>query len=461
MNEKLEILQCLIENNIFSPSASALAKELGYKGKMTVYRLMDGNVSSRIIDEIWRKIQETFEVEECEMYLLYSIQQVTLILQQHLLPEVNKSDPEWISNVFRSFIKEEYDYSEKVKEEIVPELKDLRKDEPDLFWRALLLLYIKAAHINPYRKDFRQLWMDWIDGVEHFFSEIYPENRQAKGGVVGMKAMVMQEMKISNLWLLLYGGSVICRIYTEPEFIRTLAAMSSRLIDCPEFSCWIVSDVEYKSEKRAWVWIQNNCDTVSHGYYIVYQVQAGKDIETFQVEDMYIFRFAENIGNYLHIMNSQQVVSRYDYEYDTDKKVLCLAPSSEEETSFQLPAVMHCISTNQQRYRKNEKVWFRLLDKFVKGKGRQLFQKIGGSLSQGNIYEVRDVIINRKHLSLVLMEAGVEKEYRLPLSEYSFLTTLIPAQEIWISRHTDDAEVYIEWPKLGYAIKLSEFTLIK
>ena len=31
MNEKLDILQCLIENRVFAPSHSALAKELGYK----------------------------------------------------------------------------------------------------------------------------------------------------------------------------------------------------------------------------------------------------------------------------------------------------------------------------------------------------------------------------------------------------------------------------------------------
>ena len=37
MNEKLDILQCLIENRAFAPSHSALAKELGYKGKMVIY----------------------------------------------------------------------------------------------------------------------------------------------------------------------------------------------------------------------------------------------------------------------------------------------------------------------------------------------------------------------------------------------------------------------------------------
>lgn len=109
-------------------------------------------------------------------------------------------------------------------------------------------------------------------------------------------------------------------------------------------------------------------------------------------------------------------------------------------------------------YQKNEKVWYRILDKFIKGKGRKQIQEIGGAFSLNDIYEVKDVIISRKYLSLILIESGVEKEYQLPLTKYSFLTTLTPTQEIWISRHTNDNEVYIEWPDLGYAIKLSEFT---
>ena len=44
MIDKLKILQCLIENRAFASSHSALAKSLGYKGKMVVYRLMEGQV---------------------------------------------------------------------------------------------------------------------------------------------------------------------------------------------------------------------------------------------------------------------------------------------------------------------------------------------------------------------------------------------------------------------------------
>ena len=226
-------------------------------------------------------------------------------------------------------------------------------------------------------------------------------------------------------------------------------------------SYWITPEVEYKEGEKAWIWFQDDFNTVSHGCYIVYQIQAGNNIDSFLVEEMYVFRFMEKNGeNKLSIMNVNKTVCHYHYKYDSDNYILYFVPCSEESTSFQLPATMHCINACQP-CRKNEKVWCRILDKFIRGKGRRQIQEIGGSFSQVDMYEIKDVIISRKYLSLILIESGVEKEYQLPLTKYSFFTTLTPTQEIWISRHTDDAEIYIEWPVLGYAIKLSEFTQIK
>lgn len=459
MNNKLEILQCLIENRFFAPSPSALAKVLGYKGKMTIYRLLNGETSSRMIDEIWKKLQVTFAVEDDEMLLLYNIQKNIPILQQYLFPEVDRSDIKWMENVIRAFITEDYNYSEKFKEEMLPTLKETRRDYPDLFWGMLLYLYIKTKNIDPFQKDFKRFWIDWIDKLEGFFSEIYPENQQAKGGVSGMKATILQEEISPSLWILLYSSCIVCRTYTEPDFLRLLSTVSSQLIDCPEMSYWIIPDTEYKEGEKAWLWFQYDFNTVSHGCYIVYPIQAGNDTDTFLIEDMYVFRFTKEADeNILNIMNINKTTCSYYYKYDSDNHLLHLASCSEISDPFQLPATMCCINACQP-YQKNEKVWYRILDKFIKGKGRKQIQEIGGAFSLNDIYEVKDVIISRKYLSLILIESEVEKEYQLPLTKYSFLTTLTPTQEIWISRHTDDNEVYIEWPDLGYAIKLSEFTL--
>ena len=58
-----------------------------------------------------------------------------------------------------------------------------------------------------------------------------------------------------------------------------------------------------------------------------------------------------------------------------------------------------------------------------------------------------------------IIEGGVDKTYQLPISTYSFLSDINPSYSIMITEHKDDSEIYVEWDSLGYAIKLSEFTL--
>ena len=70
MDEKLEILQCLIRNRAFAPSHSALAKELGYKGKMGIYRLMEGKVRQDTVDRIWDLILEHYHLTDELLYNL-------------------------------------------------------------------------------------------------------------------------------------------------------------------------------------------------------------------------------------------------------------------------------------------------------------------------------------------------------------------------------------------------------
>ena len=73
MNDELEILQCLIENRIFAPSPSALAKRLAYKGKMTIYRVMEGKVSFRVVHDVWRKLLKEFHITDDIPYFAISL----------------------------------------------------------------------------------------------------------------------------------------------------------------------------------------------------------------------------------------------------------------------------------------------------------------------------------------------------------------------------------------------------
>ena len=73
MSEKLEILQCLIENRIFASSPSALAQELGYKGKMTLYRIIKEEVAEKTVNDVWEKLKAVYYLEDEDLFRIANI----------------------------------------------------------------------------------------------------------------------------------------------------------------------------------------------------------------------------------------------------------------------------------------------------------------------------------------------------------------------------------------------------
>ena len=62
MNDKKELLTYIIENQIFESSWSALAKHLGYKGRMAFSRLKEGNIKLSTVENIITDICTCYEI---------------------------------------------------------------------------------------------------------------------------------------------------------------------------------------------------------------------------------------------------------------------------------------------------------------------------------------------------------------------------------------------------------------
>ncbi len=76
-------------------------------------------------------------------------------------------------------------------------------------------------------------------------------------------------------------------------------------------------------------------------------------------------------------------------------------------------------------------------------------------------YKLEDVQISRNKFTLIIDIQGKVIKYELLIEAYDFLSEITPSQRILIVRHTDDHEIYVEWPDLGYGIRLAEFAIVK
>lgn len=209
MNEKLEILQCLIENQAFAPSHSALAKELGYNGKMVIYRLSEGKVKDDTINKITEQICNRFGLYEEHLYKIARIFYGVKFFYDKLISEMDTRNPEWIKNLIISLTCNEYDnFSHKFKDEIMPVLIDLKNDERDVYWGIVAMIFIKANGIDAYKYIKKKETWKIVDMLENILSYIYPERHDAHEAAENMKRL----NNAQALWNIIHNFIIIFRL---------------------------------------------------------------------------------------------------------------------------------------------------------------------------------------------------------------------------------------------------------
>ena len=466
MDEKPDILRCLVENRVFAPSASALAKELGYKGKMTIYRLLEGNVKERTADEIWSKVQECYCVSDAALYSLARILKGAKYMSDALLPETDRSHPKWVENLILDFANDFYDqFSPEFQEEEAPFLKDLRKDEPDIFWGLVTMVYIRYKKIDLYQGDTKLNFCRLIEALDELLSSFYPEKADAHEASFNLKKLETTP----NLWKALINCIILFRRYTEPDFAQN-ASQCMRLFPWGKRSFWHTPGCPYREGSEVWLLTEQDFGRASNGYYMVLRLEAGRDIHTMKLKDALVFSFwtidNEDDPPILQVCRGAGTRREwcyyvYGYEEGTEgKRRLSLEANPETGNLFDLPAALQMIDLDHPEG-KDEKVWARVLRMWEEAQGAAVFKDAKEMLSDrkemDHEYHIEDVLISRNKFTLIVDRQGETVKYELPVEAYDFLSEISPSQTILIVKHTDDNEIYVEWPNLGYSIPLTEF----
>lgn len=465
MNGKLEILQCIIANRAFAPSHSALAKELGYKGKMVIYRLMEGQTKSSTVDEVWDKIRECYCLSDEILYNLAYLFEGAKYCYDRLIPEMNREHPRWVENLIMSLVGDFYDYfSPDFQQKYVPYLKDLKKDEPEIFWGIVTMLYIRCKKIDLYKGDTRLVFCRLIDALDELLQTLYPERTGFHEVASSLKDLETHP----NLWKAILDCSVLFRRYAEADYGQN-ASKCMRLFDWGKRSYWYFPATCYQPGSKVWLFVQQNYGRATNGLYIVLCLQAGKDIRTFELMDVFIFGFwiqdDEDDPCVLQVgrgAGEEREWCFYVYDYDEEKRELSLEANPETGNLFGLPETIRMINL-EQLAGKDEKVWARILKMWEEEQGSTIFQmakeRLAGRIDLKDSYRLTDVQISRASFTLFVERQGNAVRYELPVDAYEFLSDINPSQQILIVKHLDDNEIYVEWPDRGYSIKLSEFVM--
>lgn len=470
MNEKIQALQCFIENRVFAPSHSAFAQMLGYKGKMVIYRFMEGKTRESTVNAIWKKLQKEFSLSEEELYTIAAIFQKSKIFQALMLPEMLDRDPSWIQHAIIAFFEDYYDdFSDKFRKETAPFLKDLKKDDPQIYWGIISLFYIKAMNVDVYQKEFEATMHEILAPLDKLLFYVYPERRDAHLSAVALQSHDLTKDTSPDLWTLLHFTSMLLRFYADPDFRKEVSKIG-RIFSWDSCSYWRIPNIPHRPDEDVWIISENRLGRSTNGFYTALRLKTGKDIESFTLKESLNLIFwtidNENESPILQAINTHHVEKKncfYQYEYDENAKVLYIEPIEKNQNFFDLPKAMQMIDLREARTTE-EKVWSRIMNKFDKEQCEKILLEalatIGGIVDLSDEYDIKDVILNRTHLMLIIQKGNEESKYQIPIDSYLFLSKINPSQTIMVFQFVEDGLIYVVWTDLGYSIRLSEFTKI-
>lgn len=464
---RLEALRLLIDGKAFAPSHAALAKELGYKGKMVIYRLADEKEPKGPVDKVWELAKQRFGLDDTDMYKLARTFCGLKEFYKTLVGEMDTSHPEWVKNLVTVLVADAYGYfSPTFRDETAPVLIDLKTDEPDIYWGMVTLTYLHATKTDIYGEGAEGASRRIMTELNSLLAGLYPEKAAAREAADNLLDLPAPR----NLWGLLTYSTVLFRHYTESNY-KSEASKELLLLGCGKRSYWLEPDCGYKPGRDVWLLTEQSLGRMTNGYYFVLRLRAGGDTLTFTLEDVLALEFyavsngddtpmalvrRRNGGAYESFM--------YAYGYDSEARELYFEPFADVENVPGLPATLRMVSLdNYKGVYGNE--WAHILARWDSEQGRAVFMKakeaFSGFKDMAGTYTIVDVSLSKTALTLAVEHDGGTHEYRLPIDEYDFLAEINPSQNVTIARHEADGQLYALWPELGYSVKLSKFEKIR
>lgn len=463
MEDKLETLKILIENRAFAPTYSAYAKDLGYKGRAVIYRLMEGRVNDKTVNKIYEKTCKKYHLGNEAMYRMENIFFYVKNLYNSFISGVDHTNPEWIITLVKSLINCSFDEFPDSFREKADILKDLKLAEPEIYWGIVAVVYIWAKKIDVYQGSIESNFRSINRELNDILFNVYPEKQLLCGSIENL----LNAFKIQNLTDFLFGSIAIFLLYTDNNFVNESTKVLY-VFDFDEISYWCKPGERYGQFSDVWILKKLGLKYQIFGYYCALHLKAGKDIHTFLLDDVMFLFFMSVVNDegmpMLFVVSSnsgkQEYYNNYIFRYDKIKKELCFSADSETGNLLGLPDTLCMINTKNPEG-KDEKVWARIMTGWFEHNGDNMLllaaERLMGIIDMSDSYQIEDVIISMTLFKLIIIHEGFVSEYRLPIEKYKFLSEINPSQMVVVAKHQNDDELMAYWPEFVYTIKLSEF----
>ena len=467
MEQKQEILSILFKENMFADSENSLVALLEYaKGsRRTVRRIKEGasNIKEKTIEDIFIKLQRTFQISEQDIIAISNCVTYSHSIFNELKATYKNVD-DWHNTAFKALVKENYsvistDFNNKFSEL----LYELKLENPDVYYGTIAYCYILCKGITPNTADGKKNMPEQLREMNDFLYSIFPANSV---GRTGAEKCISYDLADGDITLikLIYNVRVIFEIYIDEKFMEKYHRNTGILFDVSEDSFWVEPGEGLHQGCVLWYFHVIPTYSVQHGSYIAIKLRDASNLpELFKMEESYHLIFTINKDQeatpILLAFELSTGKIEYDYyNYEKETKTLQIGFGDEYTNAFGLPSRLQCIKDDNFTNRKWTNFFKKITDEHIR---TILLKACNSSCDNEYIYldeyNVTDVMIGRKRITLTLHDGNVEKNYSLPINAYPFFERLTPKDYVSVVRSKKTNELLFTWNILGQFIPLKEW----
>ena len=468
METRQEILQTLFENRVFAATDCILAEILGYKSnsRTTIGRIKRGEyVSPETVETVWRKLcDELYIYENDAISVARSIRGGKELYDA--ICAAGDGSSEWCGTVLGAIITEDYHRLSSLDEAVVKNLKEMRLQEPDVYFGMLAYCYMLWKNISPYTQRGRKDLVRQLNELNNMLSGLYPGNNRAYEGAKVCIRINLADEELT-VFKLVYNLKLIIWNYADVAYYETMLRETGLLFDVGEVSYWITPGETFHDGCELWCFSVIETKSENRGAYTAMRLRAqSSSKESFKLVESYNFLFMiDEINGGYDIMQAYDIpTGRTEfalYSYNKDSRLLGLCFDGAPSCTFNLPELLHCIDLDHPTT-KDEKVWANIIENTIESKFCKFLLSAVNASTESNLeyladYDVTNICIDRRSLTVTFINETMESCYSIPLDKYKFFNKLTPAEFASVVRYKDSGEFAICWNFIGQNVPLCEF----
>ncbi len=441
MENMAEILRIVLPTQLLAGSLADLADKLGYKGRSTLYRIVNGNASERAVAGFCQKLRRMIGIDEESLGVMAAEVVNATRFYQVMKNFMKPKGALTVHEVVEAFVAGKFDvFPEEFRENELNELLSLERTDPDAFYNMLAYFYYKHSDVNYYIKgaSHRERCAGVLESLGERFIELYPENGLAATFVYSYSKSDIFNSEFPILGTFIGSLATLLRFFSRPvevleaeSDIRFLSALHKR-------DYWAARD-------RASVILTLAVTDINagSGHYEVFQI----DRESRAIG--YVGRLHFLSDEILVLSSETTATSKLGY-YRFEDRVLTF----EWEDPIDDPLSVGNTWTMLDMSRSQS---LRQLDRFLT-EDRLFAEKLKKQgVRELPEFKIEDVVISRTDLTLKLKNGN---RLSIPISMAPFLQKIKPDDLVQILERESDEMVFVFWPKIMHSLPLEFFAKI-